>query len=595
MKRQHMTVVIVGHVDHGKSTVIGRLLADTGSLPEGKLEQVKATCARNAKPFEYAFLLDALKDERSQGITIDTARCFFTTAKREYIILDAPGHIEFLKNMVTGASRAETAILVIDAKQGIQENSRRHGMVVSMIGVKRIIVLVNKMDLVHFDADAFERVKAEYGRFLHEIDVQPIAFIPVSAFYGENLIAASAKMPWYKGRPLLEELDTLTVKEQPVNLPFRLPVHDIYKFTENNDDRRIIAGTIETGKIKAGDAVTFYPSGKKSHVKSIEEFNAPARRTAQSGESVGFTLTDELYLKPGEIMALAADLPPQTSVRFKANIFWVGHAPLVEDKTYKLKLGTAQVPVKLVAIVRILDARDLSSTASQKSVNRHDVATCILETTRPIAYDLAQDIETLSRFVIVDHFEITGGGIIIEALSEGASTLHDHVSAREKQWVSGPVSAAERTLAYGHKGKFIVITGSDAAQNSTIARLLEKELFRHACKAYYLNMANLNSGLGAESGEVPDTAEEEIRLLGELGRVLTDAGQILITDLNRHDAYDIEKLKALLQPFEVFIIQAGPHTTDARLTITSTETPTEAVARICRLLKDDAILMDYNL
>lgn len=595
MNREHMTVVIIGHVDHGKSTVIGRLLADTGSLPDGKLEQVRAACQRNAKPFEYAFLLDALKDERSQGITIDAARCFFKSSRRDYIILDAPGHVEFLKNMVTGASRAEAAILVIDAKQGIQENTRRHGMLVSMIGVKRIIVLVNKMDLVDFSKNAFNAVSAAYRDFLKEIDIEPIAFIPVSAFQGDNLTAMSPRMPWYTGRSFLDELDRLPVKGQPADLPFRFPVHDIYKFTENNDERRIIAGTIETGTIRTGDPVVFLPSGKKSHIRSIEEWSAPRRKEAASGASIGVTLTDELYLKPGEIMTLVSARPPKTAMHFKANIFWVGHLPLVKDKTYKLKIGTAQSPVKLIEVTRILDAQDLSSSSRQESVNRHDVATCIFETTRPIAYDLAQDIETLSRFVIVDHFEITGGGIIIDALNADASTLETHVKNREKHWVHGLVTTPQRTAAYGHTGKFIVITGASAERSNTMARLLEKELFGNGCKAYYLNADNLNCGLGAETGDVPDTAEEEIRLLGELGRVLTDAGQILITGLSRHDAYDIEKLKTFLHPFEVFIVQTGGTSPHARLTLAPTESPDDAVARICRMLKDDEVLIDYYL
>lgn len=202
--KEDMNIVIVGHVDHGKSTLMGRLLADTGSLPEGKLEQVKETCRRNSKPFEYAFLLDALKDEQSQGITIDTARCFFKTEKRDYIILDAPGHIEFLKNMITGASRAEAALLMIDAKEGVQENSRRHAYMLSMLGIRQIAVVINKMDLVDYDEGVFERVKAEYLEFLKQINVTPKVVVPASSFMGENIIQQSDKMPWYDGMCILE-------------------------------------------------------------------------------------------------------------------------------------------------------------------------------------------------------------------------------------------------------------------------------------------------------------------------------------------------------------------------------------------------------
>ena len=195
--KEDMNIVIVGHVDHGKSTLMGRLLADTGSLPEGKLEQVRETCRRNAKPFEYAFLLDALKDEQAQGITIDTARCFFKTEKRDYIILDAPGHIEFLKNMITGASRAEAALLMIDAREGVQENSRRHAYMLSLLGIRQIAVVINKMDLVDYREEVFEQVKEEYLSFLGQIGITPSAVLPASSFMGENIVEKSGKMPWY--------------------------------------------------------------------------------------------------------------------------------------------------------------------------------------------------------------------------------------------------------------------------------------------------------------------------------------------------------------------------------------------------------------
>ncbi|NBV41879.1 adenylyl-sulfate kinase, partial [bacterium] len=230
-----MNVVIVGHVDHGKSTFTGRLLADTGSLPEGKLDQVKAWCAINSRPFEYAFLLDALKDEQAQGVTIDAARCFFKSDKRHYIIIDAPGHIEFLKNMITGAARAEAAMLLIDAHEGVQENSRRHGYMLSMLGIKQVAVLINKMDLADYREDVFESIKSEYSQFLNSVGVKPAAWIPISAREGDNLIHPSPNMPWYTGMDVLSVMDSFH-KEQPAeSLPFRFPVQDVYKFTAQGD------------------------------------------------------------------------------------------------------------------------------------------------------------------------------------------------------------------------------------------------------------------------------------------------------------------------------------------------------------------------
>ena len=281
----NMSIVIVGHVDHGKSTVIGRMLTDTDSLPKGKLDQVRENCRRNSKPFEYAFLLDALKDEQKQGITIDAARIFFKSAKRSYIILDAPGHIEFLKNMVTGASRAEAALLVIDAKEGVRENSKRHGYLLSMLGIKQVSVVVNKMDLVGYDENVYKNIVAEYERFLKKIELEAISFIPVSGFYGDNVAVKSDKMLWYDGNTVLEQLDGFQNAEIPMRRPFRMPVQGVYKFTRSGDDRRIIAGTIDSGNLRIGDEIVFYPSGKRTTVKTLEAFNVPQISEQKQGQA----------------------------------------------------------------------------------------------------------------------------------------------------------------------------------------------------------------------------------------------------------------------------------------------------------------------
>ncbi|HEY2732230.1 MAG TPA: GTP-binding protein, partial [Polyangia bacterium] len=286
--RDQMNVVIVGHVDHGKSTVVGRLLADTGALPQGKLDAVRRECERTGKPFEYAFLLDALEDEQDQGITIDTARCFFKSSRRDYIIIDAPGHIEFLKNMISGAARAEAAVLVIDAKEGVRENSRRHGYILAMLGIQQVVVCVNKMDLVGYDRGHFEGIEKEYRAFLESIGaVRPRQFIPISAIEGENLASRGKRSPWYTGPTLLEVLDGLPKAPSKVDQPLRMPVQAVYKFTKQGDDRRIIAGRIEAGRVKVGDKVVFSPSNKVSTIRSIEGFNTAARSEIDAGWSTG--------------------------------------------------------------------------------------------------------------------------------------------------------------------------------------------------------------------------------------------------------------------------------------------------------------------
>ena len=354
--KEQMNIVVVGHVDHGKSTVVGRLLADTGSLPEGKLEAVRKECQRTGKPFEYAFLLDALADEQDQGITIDTARSFFKTATRDYIIIDAPGHIEFLKNMISGAARAEAAVLVIDAKEGVKENSRRHGYILSMLGVNQVIVCVNKMDLVSRSENTFQDIEREFRAFLKSIGaVSPKAFIPVSAVNGENLAQKSLQMPWYKGPTLLEMLDTFTKAPPKTHRPLRMPVQAVYKFVSQGDDRRIIAGRIESGKAKVGDKVVFLPSNKTSTIKSIEVFNAPKRTEIGAGWSTGFTLTEEIFVTRGEIMAHAEEAP-LVSTRFRANLIWLGKKPFSPNRDYKLKIHTQALPVRIQKVNKVIDA-----------------------------------------------------------------------------------------------------------------------------------------------------------------------------------------------------------------------------------------------
>lgn len=568
--REQMNIVVVGHVDHGKSTVIGRLLADTESLPKGKLEQVKASCDRNARPFEYAFLLDALKDEQAQGITIDTARCFFKTAKRDYIIIDAPGHVEFLKNMVSGAARAEAALLVIDAHEGIQENSKRHGYLISMLGISQLVVLVNKMDLVENSQKTFLSIKEQYKEFLSQLGVKPIAFIPLSARNGDNLTYHSKSMPWYTGSTVLEHVDAFTKQENEYDKPFRMPVQDVYKFTESGDDRRIIAGTIETGHISVGDKVTFLPSGKTSAIASIEGFNSPEKKAITNGYATGFTLNDELYLPHGEIMCRSSERLPLVGTQFSANIFWMNRAPMIRDKKYKLKIASARVTIRLMEVLSCIDATELTSTKGKHQIDRHDVAECVFETTRPIAFDIVDDIQSTSRFVIVDNYDISAGGIIKSVVTDHKSIIDVNIRRRELYWDNGKVAPADRALLFGHKSKFIVITGNESA--ITTAKQLESLLIKLKKAAYYLGPVSLNDGLDADIiDNQEDNHEEQIRRLGELARILTDAGTIFITALSKVDAFDLALLGKLTAPHEFLHVSLG----ESKLTDNSNLFPLE--------------------
>lgn len=541
-KREKMNVVFVGHVDHGKSTVVGRLLSDTGSLPEGKLQQVKDRCAREDKVFEYAFLLDALKDEQAQGITIDTARCFFKSKNRDYIIIDAPGHIEFLKNMISGAARAEAAILVIDANEGIKENSKRHGYLLAMLGIKQVTVCVNKMDLVGYKESVYDQIKKDYTAFLESIDVKPRSFIPISAINGENIASNSKEMSWYKGDCVLSALDKFDKEKLPVDKPFRMPVQDIYKFTGSGDSRRLVCGKVESGKIKVNDRVIFLPSNKCSTIKSIEEFNHEERSEISCGYSTGFTLTEQIYINRGEIMCKLDDHLPKVSSTFRANLFWMGKKNLELNKQYSLKLGTTKVPIKVEKIIDVLDASNLNKSKN-KEVKRHEVAECIFSCSDAIAFDIYSDEASTGRFVIIDEYDISGGGIILECIDDNQSKIREQVYLREQKWDLGLVNKWDRASKYSQKPVLVLLTGDTGVDKKTTAKELEKSLFNQGRKSYFLGIGNLLRGVDADIEK--NKRSEHIRRLAEVSHILMDSGLIVVataSDLTKDELKTIQEI-----------------------------------------------------
>jgi bifunctional enzyme CysN/CysC len=594
--REQLNLVIAGHVDHGKSTVIGRLLADLGALPEGKLERVQEFCALHSRPFEYAFLLDALKSEQSQGITIDTARCFFSTPQRDYILNDAPGHVEFLKNMITGAARAEAAFLIIDVREGIQENSRRHGYLLSMLGIRQLSVLLNKMDLVEYRQETFEQVRREYSAFLERLGLHPLSTIPICASRGENLVSRSPEMPWYQGFTVAEQLEHFEKQRPAEGAVFRLPVQDVYKFTDAGDDRRIVAGTIQTGQIQVGEEVRFFPSGKSSCIQSIETFNAPSIQQAIAGQSPGFVLTDPIYVRPGELMCRAADPPPQVGRQFRANLFWWGRAPMVPGRRYKLKVGAARGAVQLSEVLHVVETGDLSALGRKGQIDRHDVAECILETLRPMAFDPAARLEATGRFVIVDQHEIAGCGCILESLGMEPGLLKQQVIRREALWEAGYVQTATRQARNQHPGKFIVITGSPAVPVRELAKQLELRLFKERHQAYFLSPSCLEA-TGSSEGQT-GLKEEQIEQLGEVARVLTGAGLLFITCLEDIDQYDLERLRRLNEPHELFVITWDlqlPGGDAPQADLQANQSITEAMEKVLGDLNTARIVADFQI
>jgi bifunctional enzyme CysN/CysC len=589
---QRMNIVIVGHVDHGKSTVIGRLLADTHSLPEGKLAHVRAQCELNSKPFEYAFLLDALKDEQAQGITIDAARVFFKSDLRHYLILDAPGHIEFLKNMITGAARAEAALLVIDAAEGVQENSRRHGYMVSLLGIRQLAVVVNKMDLVGWDPGVYDRIVTEYGAFLDQVGIRPSCFIPVSARGGDNIADRSANLPWYEGPTVLNALDRFHSEPTQVERPFRMSVQDVYKFTKQGDDRRIIAGTIDSGAVAVGDTVVFYPSGKKSRVKSIEAFNRPDQGRVEAGSAVGFTLQEQIYITRGEMAALESQARPQVTTRLRVSLFWLGKEPMVKRKEYLLKLGTARVTARIEEVLRVMDASTLDTAEQRNAVQRHDVAECVLRLDRAIACDVAEDIAATSRFVIVDDFEIRGGGIVREAMADRQTAVRDRVMLRNYKWEPSIIQPEHRAEKYNQKAALILVTGEHESDRKGVAKALEGKLFEDGKVVYFLGIGNVLYGVDADIERKQENRLEHMRRLAEVANLMLDAGIILIVAAAELTQDDLEVIKTAVQPDWIETVWAGDTvTTDIScdLQLPGGAVP-EAVDRLKAHLQDKGVI-----
>ena len=595
-EQEKMDIVFVGHVDHGKSTVIGRILADTETLPHGKLEEIRKACERNSQPFEYAYLIDALKDERAQSITIDSARVFFESQKRHYIIIDAPGHIEFIKNMVTGASRAEAAVLVIDALEGIQENSRRHGYLLWLLGIKQIVVLVNKMDLVGYKQEVFDDIRTTYNEYLREIGVKPMAYIPVSGKNGDNIVHRSDNTPWYVGSTVFEALDNFEKAKPLTDKSLRIPVQDIYKFTFLGDDRRIVAGTITSGAVNVGDQLVFYPSGKSSAVKSIETFSAPAKEKAVSGESIGFTLDEQIYIKRGQIAALATQTPPKVASRIRVSLFWLGKKPLLTKKQYVLKLGTAKVKMHIETIHSIIDASDYSNNSTKSMIEHHDVAECTLSLNHPMAFDLSDTMTDISRFVIVDEYEIWGGGIVLEAFEDENTRLVNEVVTRDSKWIKSNVNMMQRAEHYNQRPTLIIVTGQKDSGRKRFASLLEKQLFENGKFTYYLGIGSFLYGVSADIKHQAHGGNwaEHIRRMAETAHLFLDSGMILIMTAVELTQEDLKIFNTIINPNQIETVWMGDKiTTDITYDIQllgDEENVERSVVQLKRMLQDHGVI-----
>ena len=524
---RRLDIAIVGHVDHGKSTLVGRLLHDTGTLPDGKVASIRKMCERRGMDFEWAFVMDAFQAERDQAITIDAAHIWFSTNLRDYVIVDAPGHREFVKNMVSGAASCSAALLVIDAAEGVRKQSRSHAYLLHLLGLSRIVVAVNKMDAVNFDAARFAVVEADIRDYLADLGISPSHVVPVSARDGDNIDTPSGRSLWYDGPTITEALDAIELPEADSEAPLRMPVQDIYHF----DDRRIIAGRIESGAIEVGDELLFSPSNKKAHVLRIESWpETGACTSVEAGQSVGVILDEQIFIERGEVISHLSRPPLESNV-FRGHIFWLGKEPLAAGKRYKLKLGTHEEPVVVQSIDRIINIDDLAMTeivSGDAVIECNGVGEVVLRCRAILALDEFADNHRTGRFVLVDGYDIAGGGIIsMRGYPDQRQLITDKSSNLFA--VDAGISLDLRRQRNGHKGGVVWFTGLSGSGKTTIALEAERQLFQKNYQVYVLDGDNVRGGLNANLSFSPEDRAENIRRVGEVAALFADAGFVVLT------------------------------------------------------------------
>lgn len=407
MDQNSLKLVIVGHVDHGKSTLIGRLLYDTESLPPDRLKEIEKISETLGREREFAFVMDSLEEERKRGVTIDTTQTFFKTPQRRYVIIDAPGHKEFMKNMITGTSQAEAALLIVDAQEGVKEQTKRHGYVLAMLGLKQIVVVINKMDLVDYFQERFQEIKDEITGFLKGLEITPSYTIPLSATKGDNVAKKSERLPWYTGPTVLEALDTfseLKIEEKPL----RFPIQDIYEI----EGRRIVVGRVESGTVKTGDTLYLLPPKKEVKISSVERFLTEGVKEASVGDSIGIYLGDDQDVQRGQV--LSRDLSSIITNRIQANIFWMEKDVYRTEGPLLFRCVTQEIPCRIEKIYKTFDPASLEVTQeSATQIRDAEVAEVMISLEREAVIDQFQQIPEMGRFVLEQQGIPAAGGIIL--------------------------------------------------------------------------------------------------------------------------------------------------------------------------------------
>lgn len=512
-------IVIVGHVDHGKSTLIGRLLHDTDSLQDGKVAQIIESSKKRGLKIEWSFLLDSLQIERDQGVTVDSTRIPFCLGQREFVIVDAPGHRQFLRNMITGAADAEAAVLVVDAQEGAREQTRRHAMLLHLIGIRHVIVLLNKVDLLDFDQAKVEAVEKSVTELLNKLGLEAALFVPASARDGDNIASRSERSPWYKGPTLTEALASVPSPASRSELALRLPVQDVYRF----DNTRYVAGRVERGRVRVGDTVIIGTQKTPARIASIESWHTAPHVSASAGQSIAVTLEPDVIPDRGDLLH-HADAAPMEASRVRVRLFWLRQEPLRVGEHFRLRLATAEHAVTVTAIDKVVDLDDLTEHPGTE-VPPEGFAEIVLSAAENIQFDPFTPGTTDGRGVLVDRQQrIVGGAPIIGPanIADGEKVIHPSAST---------VTVQDRERAKGHKGSVFWLTGLSGSGKSTLARAAETRLFADGVDVTVLDGDTLRAGLCKDLGFSEADRTENVRRAAEVARLLRDAGQVVIVAL----------------------------------------------------------------
>ncbi len=511
-------IVIVGHVDHGKSTLIGRLLHDTGNLPDGRMDAALASSERRGLKIEWSFLLDSLQAERDQGVTIDSTRLPFVLDGRPFVIVDAPGHRQFLRNMVTGAAGAAAAVLVVDVAEGAQEQTRRHAVLLRLIGVRHVVVLLNKADLLDFDAGRVASATRAITALLEQLELSPAAVIPASARHGDNVTTRSGRTGWYRGPTLTEALSVVPPLGSRAERPLRLPVQDVYRF----DSKRIVVGRIESGRVAVGDTLVIGTQGAVAKVATLEGWPSGGTE-AEAGQSIALTLAPDVVVERGDLLHAGAH-PPSRAARLRARLFWLRQEPLRAGESFRLRLATAEYAVTVAAITSVVSMDDLTDQPADH-VPPEGFADVVLAASESIPFDPFEPGSLGGRGVLVDlHGRIVGGAPLI-----GPAPLA--TSGRSVFPVDSAVSAWERAQAKRHRSGVFWMTGLPGSGKSTVARTAEALLFRRGIDVSVLDGDTLRARLSSDLGFSPDDRRENIRRAAVVARLLADSGQVVLVAL----------------------------------------------------------------